>query len=101
MGTRVSEAEGSARPDNVEVVFIENDYDPDPADETYEATMVYLIREKGRLRVERDVHVMGLFPLAVWRQSLRSAGFQVHEEVFSDSREDVPTFACVKPTLDQ
>ena len=94
--TRVSDAQGRARPADLEVVFIENDYDPDPADDTYEGTIVYLIREKGRLRVETDHHVMGLFPLVVWRESLRDAGFQVHEEDFSDSREDVPTFACVK-----
>ena len=94
---RVSEAEASVKPANVDVVFIENDYDPDPRDDTYEGTIVYLIREHGRLRTEVDTHLLGLFALETWRQCLREAGFHVHEEVYADRRADVPTFACVKP----
>jgi len=62
---------------NVEVVFVENRYDPDPRDTTFEATFVYLIRRGGRLTVETDRHVLGLFPEATWRRSLQAAGFQV------------------------
>ncbi len=62
---------------NVEVVFVENRYDPDPRDTTFEATFLYLIRRRGRLTVETDRHVLGLFPTATWRQTLREAGFEV------------------------
>ena len=61
----------------VEVVFIENRYDPDPRDTSFEATFVYLIRRHGRLTVETDRHILGLFPTATWRRTLREAGFQV------------------------
>jgi len=94
--TRVSHAEASVKPDNIDVVFIENEYDPDPTDDSYEGTMIYLIRQDGRLRVETDHHVLGLFPLEAWRKSLREVGFEIHEEKDGESTNDLPTFACVK-----
>lgn len=66
----------------VDLTFIENYYDPDPADSTYEATFVYLIREGGKLRIEIDRHVGGLFPIDTWRKCLRSVGFEVAELEF-------------------
>jgi len=94
---RVSEAEASVKPAAVDVVFLENAYAPAPRAATYEGTIVYLLREHGRLRTEVDTHLLGLFALETWRQCLREAGFHVHEEVYADRRADVPTFACVKP----
>ena len=61
----------------VEIVFVENRYDPDPRDTTFEATFLFLIRRRGRLNVETDRHLLGLFPNAVWRRTLVQAGFQV------------------------
>jgi hypothetical protein len=40
--------------DELDVVFVENVHDPDPADEQYEMTILYLIRDHGRLRIETD-----------------------------------------------
>jgi len=40
--------------DGLEVVFVENVYDPDPTDDQYETTIVYLIRDQGRLLIETD-----------------------------------------------
>jgi len=34
--TRVSYAEAKSKPANLDVVFIENNYDPDPTDDVYE-----------------------------------------------------------------
>ncbi len=79
-GTRVSHAEAKARPAGVDVVFIENNYDPDPGDDTYEGLIVYLIRERGKLRVEVDRHTLGLFAAAVWPRLLREAGFEVFHD---------------------
>lgn len=100
--TRVSEADSNLRPANVEVTFIENEYDPDPTDDTYDFTIVYLIRKDGRLRIETESGPAGLFTLDAWRNALREAGFEVHEEVNAgayseDSRSQAPTFVCVKP----
>ncbi len=93
--TRVSSADPKVKPAHIEVVFIENDYDPDPTDDTCEGAIIYLIRENGRLRIESDLSVMGLFPLDVWRKALHEAGFEVHEEASSEESGHV-IFACVK-----
>jgi SAM-dependent methyltransferase len=43
---------------DVNVAFVENDYDPDPTDTTFESTFVYIIRRRGeqgsRVRSGRD-----------------------------------------------
>lgn len=49
--------------DELDVVFVENAYDPDPADEQYETTILYLIRDRGVLRIETDHWTMGFFSL--------------------------------------
>lgn len=99
--TKVSCANAPGKPDNLDVIFIENSYDPDPTDDSYEFTLVCLIREDGRLRIEDDRHVGGVFGLDVWRQSLRTAGFRVHEEGWDEapgpSEQRLPVFVCVKP----
>jgi SAM-dependent methyltransferase len=90
-------AEPAAKPDHLDITMIENSYDPDPSDTTSEATFVYLIREHGRLRIEHDFHVCGLFSLEVWREALNHAGFQVHEVPSTREPQGPPVFACVKP----
>ena len=52
--------------DGFNVVFVENVYDPDPTDEQYETTILYLIRDHGRLRIETDHWTMGIFSLDTW-----------------------------------
>lgn len=81
---------------DMDLTFIENNYDPDPKDETFETTFVYLIRKKGKLRVEQDFHLCGLFSLSMWRRLLKKTGFEVIEEQHEDS-EDIPVFVCLKP----
>ena len=43
------------------MTFIEDIHDPDPADTTFELTLVFLIRRDGELAVEVDRHRCGLF----------------------------------------
>jgi hypothetical protein len=59
--------------------------------------MVYLIREDGCLRIETDHHILGLFSLHVWRDTLQEAEFQVHEERYCEGLQAYLMFACVKP----
>lgn len=80
--------------DDVEITFIENYYDPDPTDTTYEMTFVYLIRRGGRLSIETDHHLGGIFPLQTWLDLLQEVGFAVTLMEFED---DIPMFACVRP----
>ena len=82
--------------DGLDVVFIENVYDPDPTDEHYETTILYLIRDHGRLRIETDHWKMGIFSLETWRQVLRETGFQVHEGQYRSGEDEYTVFACVK-----
>jgi len=87
----------TSRRDDMDITFIENQYDPNPKDDTFEKTLVYLIRKKGKLRVEHDSHVCGLFAIEIWRNSLQRSGFNLHQSRPKDDAEDIPVFCCVKP----
>ncbi len=80
----------------LDVVFVENVYDPDPTDEQYETTILYLIRDHGRLRIETDHWTLGIFSLDTWRQVLRNTGFELHEGRYSPGEDEYQTFICVK-----
>lgn len=82
---------------DMDITFIENQYDPDRRDNTFEKTLLYLIRKKGKLRVEHDLHVGGLFKLETWRKLLVKAGFQLREKKGGVTSNDLPVFSCVKP----
>ncbi len=86
---------------DTELVYVENQYDPDTSDREYETTFVYLIRQDGRLSVETDLHICGIFPLDTWRRLLREVGFEVRETRFEHSEfpegSSEPMFACLKP----
>lgn len=86
----------SAKRDGLDVVFIENVYDPDPTDEQYETTILYLIRDHGSLRIETDHWTMGIFSLGTWRHVLHETGFRVHEGLYSCGEGEYTVFACVK-----
>jgi SAM-dependent methyltransferase len=81
---------------DLDVVFVENVYDPDPSDEQYETTILYLIRDHGHLRIETDHWTMGLFPLDTWRRVLRETGFELHEGPYGAGEDEYTVFACVK-----
>lgn len=85
----------SAR-DGVEVVFVENIYDPDPTDDQYETTILYLIRHDGKLRIETDRWTMGIFPVETWRRVLRETGFELYEERFVLGEDEYTGFVCVR-----
>lgn len=89
-------ASTTAARDGLDVVFVENVYDPDPTDEQYETTILYLIWEQGRLRVETDHWTMGVFSLETWRSVLRGTGFDVHEGRYDLDGDAYTMFACVK-----
>jgi SAM-dependent methyltransferase len=85
---------------DVHVVFLENAFDPDPTDTMFENTFIYLIRKDGRLQVETDRHLSGLFPFQTWLDLLRDVGFEVRvvpPGPEPSSGNDVPWFACVRP----
>ena len=85
---------------DIEITFIEHYYDPDPADTTYEATFVYLIRREGRLEAEIDRHLCGIFGLEIWLSLLREVGFEVKQMEFKvpgREGESYPMLVGIKP----
>lgn len=94
--TTVTSAKRTVKRDGLEVVFIENTYDPDPADDQYETTILYLIRDHGRLRIETDHWTMGLFSIGTWRHVLGEVGFAVHEGRYAEGGDEYKVFACEK-----
>lgn len=81
--------------DDFEVTLIENLYDPVPADNTYEMTFIYLIRSAGKLEIEFDRHLAGIFPLATWTRLLAKTGFSV--QVVEPEGETMPFMIARKP----
>ena len=94
--TQTTHSVFSEKTSDVKVVFVENSYDTDPTDTTYEAVMLYIIREKGKLRIEKDMHILGLFPIDTWRKLLRDVGFQAHEEKYVENNKEYTEFICLK-----
>lgn len=90
-GTYVS----THRQGEIEIALVDNHYDPDPTDTTFEDTFVYLIRRQGVQTVEVDRHILGLFPEETWLRLLREAGFEVRQEVFEEAES--PFFIGLKP----
>jgi SAM-dependent methyltransferase len=86
---------------DVEITFIENDYDPDPTDTSYEATFIYLVRVGGKLEIHNDRHLCGIFKLETWLKLLKEIGFKVIQNKFKHSTfikgESYPILICIKP----
>jgi trans-aconitate methyltransferase len=70
-------SQGSIHFTNIEYI-----HDPDPADTTIDVLNWYLLLESGKLRIEQDRHVYGLFPLATWTTLMQQAGFAVEKVSF-------------------
>ncbi len=92
--TQVFQSVPSAKHPDTEVTYITHAYlRPDGC---IDATFIYLIRRQGKLSIETDRHVLGLFSLAVWQDLLRQAGFAADLATYEDDREQYPSFFCVK-----
>jgi SAM-dependent methyltransferase len=65
------------RQGDVSVTIFENNFIPHPDANVYEATFVYLIRRKSRLKIYTDHHVLGLFKEKIWFELLAQSGFRV------------------------
>lgn len=54
----------------------------------YEATMVYLIRQHGKLTVDHDVHTLGMFSHETWLRLLKLNGLEIIETFNMDQLYD-------------
>ncbi len=60
---------------DTEITLFENNHMPGKSGTTYEATLVYLIRRRGRLKTCTDRHVTGIFNLSIWINLFKKAEF--------------------------
>jgi ubiquinone/menaquinone biosynthesis C-methylase UbiE len=63
--------------DGVHVTLLENNYINLFRPNSYEATLVYLIRQQGELTIHTDHQILGLFPKATWDQVFKDAGLAI------------------------
>lgn len=96
----------TGKKDDVAVTLFENNYIPDPEGTTYEATVVCLIRRKGKLEIHNDSVTIGLFKLEAWLSLLREVGFEVEHMrldnsydrfILEEGEYPLTIFVCNKP----
>lgn len=63
--------------EDLHVTLMENNYINRYRPDTYEATLVYLIRRKGKLTIHTECHILGLFPQKIWEKVFTEAGLSV------------------------
>ncbi len=81
----------------VDIVCLENYYDPNPNDTIFECTLVFLIRERGKFNVEVDNHICGLFPIDTWKKLLIDTGFEIEIVEYNEPDSDnFPIYICSK-----
>lgn len=79
--------------------YLEWIWDPNPADATFTADFVYLLREgEGAVRTVADRHVMGAFPRATWDGLLAEVGFETeHITHQTTDGEVLRMILCTRP----
>lgn len=81
--------------------YLEWTWDPDPDDTTYTVDFAYLLRERdGRIQVEWDRHIEGIFARDEWLAVLGDAGFEARPVVFEHSEVEHGSyegFVCKRP----
>jgi ubiquinone/menaquinone biosynthesis C-methylase UbiE len=66
--------------EDLHVTLLENNYINPYHPDTYEATLVYLIRRRGELSIHTECHVLGLFSHQTWEEVFSEAGLSVQEK---------------------
>jgi len=67
---------------DLDLRYVMYSHDPDPIDTSIETIFTFFIMERGRLSVEFDRHITGLFPRSAWRRLMHTAGFEYAERRF-------------------
>ncbi|HDS09715.1 MAG TPA: class I SAM-dependent methyltransferase [Firmicutes bacterium] len=80
----------------VEVVSFKNFHDHDPRDTFIEGLYFFIIRENKKVKVEIDQHIFGIFSIELWKEMLKSAGFEVNIVEFNLRETKLPMFICIK-----
>jgi SAM-dependent methyltransferase len=65
--------------EDLHVTLLENNYINRYRPDTYEATLIYLIRRRGDLTIHTECHVLGLFSQETWEKVFAEAGLVLQE----------------------
>jgi hypothetical protein len=90
---------GHDGPDGRGVRYIEWRWDAEPNDGTYYHDYAYILRApNGRVHVEQDRHVFGVFARNDWLRLMRDAGFRARSISFVHSEAGkLPGFIGIRP----
>jgi ubiquinone/menaquinone biosynthesis C-methylase UbiE len=69
----------SGEKDGIHMTLFENNYINLFHPNTYEATLVYLIRQKGELTIHTEQQVLGLFSQTIWDDVFKNAGITMRK----------------------
>ncbi len=88
---------------NIDITIFENNFITNKTN--YEATIIYLIRCKKKLKIFTDVHTLGLFHSTIWDTLLKKTGFSIKKFnaeniydhfIFKDGEYPQIMFICKK-----
>lgn len=65
--------------EDLHITLLENNYISSYRPDTYEATLVYLIRRKGELAIHTECHTLGLFSQEAWEKVFAEAGLSLQQ----------------------
>lgn len=91
---------------DIEITIFENNYISRDNNSIYEATIIYLIRNEGRLETHTEIHTLGLFDKKTWLSLLKEEGFYIKETgeehfydryILEDGKYSQHIFICEKP----
>jgi SAM-dependent methyltransferase len=89
-----SEVGGEDAPDGRGMRYAEWSWDADPTDDVYEVAYAFILREPdGRVHVDGEQQLHGLFARADWLAWLREAGFDPRNRIDPWKRD---VFICLK-----
>lgn len=92
----LAEPSVDTRVDGMTVLHVMTTYhDDDPSDNSYETVYVFLLRERGQLRVEVDRHIGGVFELEDFMAAIRAAGFAATAERWELTWDDEPELPLI------
>ncbi len=69
---------------DIEVTVFENNYIIGPVNDCYEATIIYLIRHKGKLEIYSECHQLGLFKAEIWSSLFAEFKLAVNQIALND-----------------
>jgi len=63
---------------DIHVTVFENNYTV--SETTYEATIIYLIRQNGKLHIYHEIHTLGMFPYDTWQDVFKENNLTMNQE---------------------